>query len=126
MEDSPPGPPSVQARLWASAYEELKTKEEKVVLRYEEILSAEDTQGSQEDWRRLEDVVRGGLDKTRKEAEVYEGIHTAKDAISSVKGILATAARTTQEGAAAWGVICFGLEVGVPLTLCCTREAPLH
>lgn len=110
-EGLPPRPVTLQARLWERAYEALRTEEEKVVARYEDLVADEAPPGSQGNWNQLEDVVRSGLQKTRKESEVYEKIHTGMDAISSIKGPLSTAAHSTHEGAAAYLVLLFGLEV---------------
>ncbi|KAH8656463.1 WD40-repeat-containing domain protein [Ilyonectria robusta] len=121
-------PQSLQERLWNQAYDELKANESKTVQAYEKILTCElkggdptsmgfATQGNEIEqtqkgrWGQMEQVVRAGLERTAKEADIKQGIQDGMQAVYAVKGIVDKAVQASPEAAIAWVGVCFALEI---------------
>lgn len=120
--------PSLQERLWNQAYDELKASEPKLVEAYERILSAglrqnysssitsESTENEigrtrETRCRQMQQLVQEGLDRTRKEASIKQGIDEGLQAVQAVRGIVDKAVQAAPEAAVAWVGVCLGLEV---------------
>jgi hypothetical protein len=120
--------PNLQERIWNQAYDELKANEPKVVGAFEKIVSAElrrnemshestdrtenDMTGSREARsHQLQQLIRDGLDRTKKQASIKQGIDDGLQAVQAVRGIMDRAVHAAPEAAVAWAAVCLGLEV---------------
>ncbi|KAH6883570.1 NACHT domain-containing protein, partial [Thelonectria olida] len=120
-------PHELQKRLWNQAYNELKVSQTKTVEAYEKILSGElhrndstATLGTKENeigqtqetrWCQMKQLVQAGLERTRRQADIKQGIEDGLQAISAVRGIVDKAVQTAPEAALAWVGVCLGLEI---------------
>jgi hypothetical protein len=121
-------PLSLQVRLWNQAHDNLKEIEPKVVATFERILSAELIPTSrappnphpienniEKDWKirshQMQQLVKKGLEQTKKEASMKRGIDESLQAAQAVRGIVDRAVRAAPEAAVAWAGVCLGLEV---------------
>jgi hypothetical protein len=113
--------PNLQERLWNQAYDELKANEPKAVDAYETILSnrlrpkesPENEIGKTPDERRrqMQQLVRNGLEHTRKEASIKQAIGEGLDVVQYVKEIAGMAIQAVPQAGVAWAGICIYLEV---------------
>ncbi|PHH83656.1 hypothetical protein CDD82_5414 [Ophiocordyceps australis] len=125
-----PEPQTLPARLWCQAYDELKLSHRKEVEAYEKILSTQLDQKRQSStgalvqavgniigqthetrWRQMEELVQAGLERTRKEAAIKQGIDDKLQTVSAIKEIADKAVRAVPEAAIAWVGVCSGLEM---------------
>lgn len=120
--------PTLQKRLWNEAYDQVKENEPKVVDRFEELVSAElrrnkaessapeSTENEIKDtWEtrslQMQQLVRDGLDRTRKEASIKQEVNDGLQIVQTVRGVIDKAVNAAPEAAVAWAGICLGLEV---------------
>lgn len=59
----------------------------------------------------MQQLVQEGLDRTRKEASIKQGIDEGLQAVQAVRGIVDKAVQAAPEAAVAWVGVCLGLEV---------------
>ena len=62
----------------------------------------------------MRQLVQTGLDRTRKEASVGQGIDDGLQAVHAVRGIVDKAVHAAPEAAAVWAIVCLGIEVSDP------------
>ncbi|KAH7119296.1 hypothetical protein EDB81DRAFT_914984 [Dactylonectria macrodidyma] len=134
---------SLQERLWNQAYDELKVNERTIVEAYEKILSGElhrcDStstgfesreneieQTRETRWCQMKLLVQAGLERTRREAAIKQGIEDGLQAISAVRGIVDKAVQAAPEAAIAWVGVCLGLEVGSAVPTPDLRSLPAN
>ena len=130
--------PSPSERLWDRAYDELKdkeSKESKWVDAYEKIMTRVLEEGDLSPTapepdknvietdlatRRLQmnKLVKDGLKKTEKLANVMKGIGSAIQVIDSVKGTIRKAIESVPYAGIAWAGVCFALQVSMSFRYC--------
>lgn len=59
----------------------------------------------------MRQFVQDGLDRTKKEASIKQGIDDVLQAVDAVRGIMDRAVHAAPEAAVAWAAVCLGLEV---------------
>ncbi|VUC28874.1 unnamed protein product, partial [Clonostachys rosea] len=119
---------TLQERLWNKAYDELKSRETKLVEGYERILSAElygnhSTSIASQPLeniigrtrearcRQMQQLVEEGLNRTEKVASLKRGIDEGLQAVEAVREIVDRAVHATPGAAVAWAGVCLGLEI---------------
>lgn len=121
---------SLKGQLWNRAYDALKDEEAELVEAYEKLLSRELTGGSLDsshndesptnviaqtnsEARKLQmnQIVESGLKKTEKEASVKSGIEEKTRVLSSMKGLISEAVKSSPEASLAWAGVCFCVQV---------------
>jgi hypothetical protein len=120
--------PSLQEKIWNKTYDELRANEPKVVDAFEKIVSAElrrdETSAKSADrvtndvttnrearLHQMRQFVQNGIDRTKKEASIKQGIDDVLQAVHAVRGIMDRAVHAAPEAAVAWATVCLGLEV---------------
>ncbi len=119
--------PNPSEQLWDQAYDSLRVSEPALVETYEKILSRElknggsssasDRQNTIEQAdrvarrRQMELLVRTGLEKTKREAEVKKGIGDTLQVVLSAKDVVDSAIQAVPQAAVAWAGISFALGV---------------
>jgi N-terminal domain of NWD NACHT-NTPase len=120
--------PSLQEQIWTQAYDDLREKEPKLVEAFHRVISAElhhrkrsaepaDRTGSEVTGTRevgpheMRQLVQDGLDRTKREASIRQGIDDGMHAVDAVRGIMDRAFRAAPETAVLWATVTLGLEV---------------
>jgi len=120
--------PSLQEKIWNKTYDELRANEPKVVDAFEKIVSAElrrdETSAKSADrvtndvttdrearLHQMRQFVQNGIDRTKKEASIKQGIDDVLQAVHAVRGIMDRAVHAAPEAAVAWATVCLGLEI---------------
>lgn len=118
--------PNLQERLWNRAYDELKLSDPKVVEGYETIISVlgvapssssleptKDRDGNSSDTRcrQMQQLVRSGLDRTRKEATMKGGLENCLQVAQTFRELVEKALQAAPQAAVAWVGVYMGLEV---------------
>ncbi|KAI4640582.1 uncharacterized protein J4E78_010605 [Alternaria triticimaculans] len=124
---------SLPGRLWNLAYDQLKSKDPKLIEHYESILSSQidrqelkavdlDTQinnisSGQPRSLQMRQLVDSGLLRTEKAAATNEAVAQGLQVFNVVKDSVATATRASPEASIAWVPICLALDILMnPLT----------
>lgn len=118
---------SLPGRLWNLAYDQLKSKDPKLIEHYESILSSQidgqelkavnlDTQINkislgQPRSLQMRQLVDSGLLRTEKAAATNEALAQGLQVFNVVKDSVATATRASPEASIAWVPICLALDV---------------
>lgn len=105
-------PSGLPGRLWTQAYEAVKEDKPRLVDAYETLLhrmlGGESDPASR---KQMDQLVREGLEVTKKEALAKQKIEDGMHVISSVSDLVGTAVKHAPEAAAAWGGVCLLLQV---------------
>jgi N-terminal domain of NWD NACHT-NTPase len=114
-------------QLWDQAYDDLKRSNPKLFDFYETILSRELTDDSivdkgnvieQSDWTKrgsqMDQLLKNGLDKTEKVANVEKKIGIAINILLSVKEVVGSSLQPVPVAAIAWSGLCVALNVSEP------------
>ncbi|KAL2887302.1 Vegetative incompatibility protein HET-E-1 [Ceratocystis lukuohia] len=119
---------TLQERTWENAYESSRKKEPKLVEVFEKIILSDplDDGTSVEPTDRIEDkattdlkvtscqmrqFAERGIERTKKEASLKQGIDDGLRAVQAIMGIMDRALRAAPEAAVIWATVCLGLEV---------------
>ncbi|KAK7414057.1 hypothetical protein QQX98_007089 [Neonectria punicea] len=119
---------SLQERLWNEAYDGLKSSESDMVETYEKILSRqlhdgeststslasqknEIEQGQEGRSHQMKQLVRIGLEKTAKNANIKQGIENGMQTATIVRGMVDKAIQASPEAAVAWVGVCLALDI---------------
>ena len=118
-------------QLWDQAYDDLKRDNPKLFNFYETILSLELADGSakvegnvieQSDWTKrapqMDQLLKTGLDKTEKLANVEKNIGVAINIVLSIKDAVGSALQPVPVAALAWTGLCVALNVSEPSESC--------
>ena len=124
-------PPTQPDQLWDQAYDELKRENPKLFSYYETILSRELVDGStdvegniieQSDRAKratqMDQLLKTGLDKTEKLANVGKNIGVAINIVLSVKDAVGSALQPVPVAALAWTGLCVALDVSNSCQTC--------
>lgn len=120
--------PSLAAKLWDLAYDELKREETELVDAYEKILTRQlendhgskapeaqsngiDQNNPNRRRQQMERLIKDGLAKIDREARLKESLSPALDVFLSVKNAISFAIQAIPEAALAWGGISVALQV---------------
>jgi hypothetical protein len=115
-------------RLWDQAYDALKRDEPALVTAYERILSCQLQNGlgaqvleaqsneitqDDPDARRcqMKQLIKGGLDKTAREAKAKERIGVGMDGVLAVTNVVSLAIEAMPQASLVWAGVCVALEV---------------
>jgi hypothetical protein len=133
--DSNKSPTTLPERLWDQAYDQAKASSLSTVSVYEKILSArlreqdaniseypdsaelesqknEIAQTADERRGQMQRLVKHGLRRTERDAELKQGMEDGIQAALAVKEVVDKAVQASPEAAIAWVGVCFALEVG--------------
>ncbi|KPM42909.1 Vegetative incompatibility protein HET-E-1 [Neonectria ditissima] len=117
---------SLQERLWNQAYDGLKASESDMVETYEKILSRqlhggdstslasqknEIEEGQEGRSHQMKELVRIGLEKTAKNANIKQGIENGMQTATIVRGMVDKAIQASPEAAVAWVGVCLALDI---------------
>ncbi|PHH50007.1 Vegetative incompatibility protein HET-E-1 [Ceratocystis fimbriata CBS 114723] len=119
---------SLQEKIWSQAYDGLREKEPKLVQAFEDVVSAEihhneldiaptnrfkDSESINRELKLhlIQKLVQNGIDRTKKEASLKQGIDDSLQVVNSVRGIIDSALRAAPEAAAVWATFCLGIEI---------------
>lgn len=106
---SPSGLPS---QLWTQAYDAVKDDKPDLVDAYETLLRCVlGGKSDATDRRQMDELIREGLEKTKKEAAAKQKVEEGIRIISSISNLVGTAVKHAPEAAAAWGGVCLLLQV---------------
>lgn len=118
----------LQEKIWGQAYDNLRLKEPKIVQAFEIVVSVElergepsfgsadqpecepTTDGAVRSHQMLQ-LVRNGLDRTRKVTTVKQEIDDSLQAVHAIREIMDRAVHAAPEAAVVWATVCLGLEV---------------
>ncbi|GAB1319274.1 Vegetative incompatibility protein HET-E-1 [Madurella fahalii] len=121
-------PPNRAEQFWDQAYDELKKEDRKLVEAYEKILSrdlgatpdhADDNPNTiaQNDpdsrRRQMEQVVKAGLDRISREAELKQRLDTVTDVVLQAKTTIGFAVQALPQASLPWAATCVALEMFV-------------
>ena len=105
-------PSGLPGRLWKQAYEAVREDKPDLVEAYETLLRRVLGEGSDPKVRKqMDELVREGLEKTKKEAAAKQKIEDGIHVISSVSNLVGTAVKHAPEAAASLGGVCLLLQV---------------
>lgn len=112
---------SLPERLWNQAYDNLKREEASLVEGYEQVLSQFEgdhldgtplsTIDMTEKQILMQRVVKAGLERTEKEARIWEGAGAAVDFVLNAKSIIDAAVQAVPQAALAWTGVSIALQV---------------
>ncbi|KKF92248.1 Vegetative incompatibility protein HET-E-1 [Ceratocystis platani] len=123
---------TLQEKVWENAYKGLRSKEPKLVEAFEKIVLSECHYEDDETCVEVEptDRIKGkmtaelkvtssqmreiaerGIERTKKEAALKQGIDDGLRAVQAVMGIMDRALRAAPEAAVIWATVCLGIEV---------------
>ncbi|KAL2887299.1 Vegetative incompatibility protein HET-E-1 [Ceratocystis lukuohia] len=119
---------TLEERIWENAYESSRKKEPKLVEVFEKIILSDPLHDgtSVEPTDRIEDktttdlkvtscqmrqFAERGIERTKKEASLTQGIDDGLRAVQAIMGIMDEALRAAPEAAVIWATVCLGLEV---------------
>ncbi|PHH53591.1 Vegetative incompatibility protein HET-E-1 [Ceratocystis fimbriata CBS 114723] len=135
---TPPPPPKpepvalsiLQEKIWENAYEGSRSKKPKLVEAFEKIVLSEchykDEETRVKPTDRIEGkmtadlkvtscqmrkVAEGGIERTKKQAALKQGVDDGLRAVQAVMGIMDRALRAAPEAAVIWATVCLGIEV---------------
>ncbi|KAL2153475.1 hypothetical protein VTH82DRAFT_4630 [Thermothelomyces myriococcoides] len=120
--------PSLPAKLWDRAYDELKEKEAKLVDEHEKILTRQlkygygsqvpetqqngiDQDNPDKRRRQMKRLIKAGLAKIDKEVRLKEKFGPAMNFVLSVKNAISSAIQAIPQAALAWGSISVALQM---------------
>lgn len=121
-----PKPPFRPEQLWDQAYDDLKAEEPKLLTQYEMTLSRELEDSSKEATvnvietnpakrrSQMDGLLKKGLDKTEKPAQIEQKIGNAIGIVLSVKEAIALGLQAVPIAALAWTGVCFALQASPP------------
>ncbi|MBE3046218.1 hypothetical protein IMZ48_27510, partial [Candidatus Bathyarchaeota archaeon] len=105
-------PSTLRGRLWTQAYEAVRKDDSRLVDDYETLLRRVlGGESDPADRRQTDELVREGLEKTKKEAAAKQKIEEGMKVVSSVRVLVDTAVKHAPEAAAVWGGVCLLLQV---------------
>ncbi|KKF92462.1 Vegetative incompatibility protein HET-E-1 [Ceratocystis platani] len=134
---TPPPPPKpepvalsiLQEKIWENAYEGSRSKEPNLVEAFEKIVLSEchykDEETRVKSTDRIEakmtadlkvtscqmrKVAEGGIERTKKQAALKQGVDDGLRAVQAVVGIMDRALRAAPEAAVIWATVCLGIE----------------
>ncbi|KAL2890790.1 Vegetative incompatibility protein HET-E-1 [Ceratocystis lukuohia] len=134
---TPPPPPKpepvalsiLQEKIWENAYEGSRSKEPNLVEAFEKIVLSEchykDEETRVKPTDRIEakmtadlkvtscqmrKVAEGGIERTKKQAALKQGVDDGLRAVQAVVGIMDRALRAAPEAAVIWATVCLGIE----------------
>ncbi|KAL2886331.1 Vegetative incompatibility protein HET-E-1 [Ceratocystis lukuohia] len=119
---------TLQEKIWENAYKGSRSKEPKLVEAFEKIILSEShhDETSVEPTDRIEGkttaelnvtssqmrkIAERGIERTKKEAALKQGIDNGLRAVQAVMGIMDRALRAAPEAAVIWATVCLGIEV---------------
>ncbi|KAL2886329.1 Vegetative incompatibility protein HET-E-1 [Ceratocystis lukuohia] len=121
---------TLQEKVWENAYKGVRSKEPKLVEAFEKIVLSEchyeDDEPCVEPTDRIKgkmtaelkvtssqmrEIAERGIERTKKEAALKQGIDDGLRAVQAVMGIMDRALRAAPEAAVIWATVCLGIEV---------------
>ncbi|KAL2885250.1 Vegetative incompatibility protein HET-E-1 [Ceratocystis lukuohia] len=119
---------TLQEKIWEDAYQRLKSEEPELVKAFESIILSEpqldETSTEPTDRiegkvtaelkvtsRQMRKVAEKGIERTKKEASLKQGIDRGLQAVQAIMGIMDKALRAAPEAAVIWATVCLGIEV---------------
>ncbi|KKF92354.1 Vegetative incompatibility protein HET-E-1 [Ceratocystis platani] len=112
--------PSLQENIWKQAYRNSKLKELKLVEAFEKIIlselhpgetTAKSTDQIEVTSFQMQQVVQNGIDRTKNEISLKQGIDDGLRAVNAVRGIIGGAFRAAPEAAVLWATVSLGIDV---------------
>lgn len=121
----------LQEKIWGQAYDNVRLKEPKILQAFEKTVSLElEQSGTSFDSAdqtecepttdgavrscQMHQLVRNGLDRTRRETSFKQGIDDSLQSVRAIRGVMDRAVHAAPEAAVVWATVCLGLEVRGP------------
>ncbi|KAL2887982.1 Vegetative incompatibility protein HET-E-1 [Ceratocystis lukuohia] len=112
--------PSLQEKIWQQAYSNLRSEEPGLVKAFEKIILSELQPGTNTATStnrievtslQMQQLIQIGIDRTKKEISIKQGIDDGLQAVNAIRGIIDGAFRAAPEAAVIWATVSLGIDV---------------